>query len=131
MSQKIATILKAASDTASYIEMMRMPSENQPMTKYATLKRTEKGPALKETGFTMLSPTQTRNDEIASSIMGYAFSPMVLCLGVVNGMNAQTKSGKVFNYSTSLIALISMGYYIGKHRKYKNAATLVFPKVQK
>jgi hypothetical protein len=132
MSQKIRSILKAAQDTASYIDMMRMPTDNQPITKYATLKTSASGkPELQETGFTMLSPNQAKTDEMVTKTLGYGFFPVVFCLGVVNGMNASTKSGKIFNYSTSIISLISMRYYIGKNKSFVKAPTLIFPQVNK
>lgn len=131
MSRNITTILKAAKDTASYIDMMRMPSEQQPITKYATLKQTNKGPELEESGFTMLSPKQARNDELVSKIMGYGFCPLVAGLSIINGMNANSRSGKIFNYSTSVFSLISMGYYIGKNKNISKAPTLIFPQVKK
>ena len=127
--KKIQQILKAAKQTADYVDLMRLPSENEGVTKYASLVTTKKGPEVKESGFIMLSPSVARNERLVNYAM-VAFSPVVVALGVVNGLNATTRSGRLFNYGTSGVAVLSSLYFLNKTRQFAKAETLLFPKVK-
>ena len=128
--KNIQAILNAAKRTSEYVDLMRLPAANQDITRYATIKTTSKGPEVQDDGFTMLSPKMAKSDKIVSYGMT-AFLPVVGLLGMINGMNSDNKSGRVFNYGASFIALSSSFYFLNKSRKYKQADTLIFPKVNK
>lgn len=128
--KNIQAILNAAKRTSEYVDLMRLPSANQDITRYATIKTTNKGPEVQDDGFTMFSPKMAKTDKLVSLGMS-TFFPVVTVLGIVNGMNSTTRSGRIFNYGSSIISLSSTLYFMNKSRKYKQADTLIFPKVSR
>ena len=128
---KIKQILKAAQQTADYVDLMRLPSAKQGVTKYAKLIPTKSGPEVQESGFVMLSPSMARNDQISNYVIGFAFAPVVTALGIVNGLNSSTRSGRLFNYGTSTVGALATLYFINKAREFSKAETLLFPQVTK
>lgn len=127
----IQKIMSAARETADYIDLMRLPSKNQPVTNYAQLEFTDGKPALKNSGFVMFSPKEAKRDKMASKFSAFIFSPAAMALSIVNGMSATTQAGKISNFVVFGLASANMGYHIYKNGKYKKAETLVFPGTDK
>jgi hypothetical protein len=123
----IQKIMKAAQDTASYIELMRLPSPKEPITNYAQLNFQGPKPTLQDQGYVMFSPDQARWDKRATQFSAVIFSPAVLILSGINGINANTRMGKMSNFTLFALALGNMGYHSYKMRNYQKAGTLVFP----
>ena len=125
--KNIQKIMKAAQDTASYIELMRLPSPDEPITNYAQLNFKGDKPTLEDRGYVMFSPHEATWDRRATQFSAVVFSPAVLALSGINGINATTRMGKISNFSLFALALANLGYHSYKMRKYKKAGTLVFP----
>jgi hypothetical protein len=128
---KMSDILNAANQTSEYIELMRLPSKSQGITKYSVLKFQNGKPKLKDTGFTMLSPRQSTIDKVSAFSTGYVFGPLVLASALFDKMKKKENQGMIEKHlNTGLIAtgaiLTSFGLY--KSMCYSRTETLVFPK---
>jgi hypothetical protein len=121
----VQNILKAASNTAQYVDEMRLPKRNEAVTKYAVIK----GNKVKDSGFVMLSPRQAKMDQTMGKLIAYGFAPVVLTTGLINGVTAQTRAEQILGFTTSVVSLVSIGYYIHRNQQFSKAKTLVFPKV--
>lgn len=126
----ITEIQNAAQEVASYIDLMRLPNKNEPIAKYASINMTGSKPQLKDDGFMMLSPKVVKQRKIAKTIVTYGLFPLTTALGIVNGMNATQKSGRVFNYGVAAASLLALGFNLHESRLEKKAPTLVFPNVK-
>ena len=121
----VQNILKAAATTAQYVDQMRLPKRNEAVTRYAVVK----GNKVKNSGFVMLSPRQAKADETMGNIIAFGFAPVILISGLINGVTAQTRLEQTLGFGTSVVSLISIGYYIHRSQQFSKAKTLVFPKV--
>lgn len=127
---RINSILEAANQTSSYIELMRMPEKSQSITKYSALEFEKGKPVLKETGFVMMNKTQATVDKASSMVSGYVFGPLVLAKGILD-MKKQSNAGFIqdgLTYATIGAGALWTAVGIYKSMCYSKSETLVFPK---
>jgi len=126
---QIDDILKAAKKTSEHINQIRLPKENESITRYTQIVQSKNGPVLRETGVLMLNKKEVKIQKWQRRVMMYALLPTTAILGVVNGLNSTNRSGKLFNYGSSILSGLMFGYYSTEQQKIKNSEILVFPKV--
>lgn len=122
--QNIKNILAAANQTSEYIELMRMPTTSEGVVKYTELKFEKGEPVLKNTGFTMMSPTVSKVDMV-STVSGLAAGPYMVAKGSDEIKNNGMVLGSIM---VSLGGLLTLGS-VYKTYKYSKSTSLIFPKV--
>jgi hypothetical protein len=125
---RINQIIEAANQTGEYIELMRLPEKSQGFSNYSTLSLKGGKPKLENTGFTMMSPTQSKIDKGLSFSSGYIFGPLVLAKGIMDRKNTSGIMSETLNYGT--IAAGSIWTILGIYKSicYSKSETLVFPR---
>ena len=119
----IKDLIQAASDTSEYVDLMRMPSRNQNITKYAAIKFNGMKPELKDTGFRMISKSQNIKDN-AMAVASVLASPFML----MSGFKEVRSNQRVLGGSKFLIGSVLLINGAGRFLSNKKAKTLVFPK---
>ena len=134
-------ILKAATETADYIDLMKLPEPGQSVTKYAALTFRGSRPQLTNEGYVMLSPTAARNEKFMALFAGLVAGPALIYAGMKGSfkptdsfpwpyrlvLNKQERIDKIINRSLIGIGIGVMGYNMVKLAKHTTANMLVFP----
>ena len=134
-------ILKAASETADYIDLMKLPEPGQSVTRYAALSFKGSRPQLKNDGYVMLSPGAARNERLMSLFSGLLVGPILIYAGMKGTftttesfpwpyrliLDKQSRVDKLISPALIGIGIGLMGYNMIKLTKYSTADMLVFP----